>query len=876
MVKQPMLSPDYKSYKRYSRYFPLLIIVVAVLLSFAPIFKGKIPLNTRNLVSFFSPWYYEKFEGFPAGVPSRPGILDQLRIYYPYMRLTQDAYRHGELPLWNPFNFAGNPHMAEWQSGVFYPLHILLPLLSLPVYWTLFQLTAFFLAGLFTYWYLSNLNLGKSAAIFGATTFMLSEFMTTWNMEVITAPHSILWLPLILLSIDKIINPSTINYQPAGQSLWAAPLTIKRWWIIGLAGIVLSILAGYWQTTLYVMAVTLIYAGYRLAFGFFGRDRFFSLKKIAVTPEPRSHALATHGRRPWEQGSVLWGLFIFFWIPLSLGLTSFHLFPTNELLARSSREYINLQPRMQEIMKGYLLPARHLVTLFSPDYFGHEATRNYFARVGGGWYYEHVIFVGTVPLLLAIVALFAKKKIKVRNDVLFWITVIFISASFSFKTPWAEAVFRYKVPVLSTGIANRILFVEAFGLSVLAAIGLSSLSAPLNVKRAIKISLAGALGIAVLFLNTLITKTSLGAADPVREPQHYLISLRNMILPTGVYFSTLALLLAGLWKKKFMTVVVFGIIVVSFSQNLYQFRKFTPFSEMMFVYPVDPAINWLQKNSGLNRFIGYNGKFLGDNFATQFGIYSVEGYDSLNDYKRSVLLHSAVEGKLDLELPRSADVILGRNLGNLRTVKLMKLFGIRFLVDHPEWLDFGPTAGKERLPDESQKLVFRDGDFRIWEFLDAYPRAFLAGKYEVIPDGKKLISRLYEDSFDPRQIILLDQDPGGEFSISPDELAKVKIVQYRPVKIVFETSSATDQLLFLSDTWYPGWRAKLENGRELKILTADYALRAVPVPAGDHTITMWYFPESFKKGLTASFITVITIVSFAIVVARSRRRRGNL
>ncbi|MBI5357004.1 YfhO family protein [Candidatus Collierbacteria bacterium] len=842
MVKRSM---SLLNYKNYNRYLPLLIIVAAVLLAFAPIFKGKIPLNARNLVSFFSPWYYEKFEGFPVGVPSRPGILDQLRIYYPYMRLTQDAYRHWELPLWNPFNFAGNPHMAEWQSGVFYPLHILLPLLSLPVYWTLFQLTAFFLAGLFTYWYLFNLNLGKPASIFGATTFMLSEFMITWNMEVITAPHSILWLPLILLSIDKIIDPSSIIPPGRASGRRHHPSSIKRWWLVGLTGIVFSILAGYWQTTLYVMSVTVVYILYRIW-----------QKKLLLTP---------------------YSLLLLAWFPFALALTAFHLLPTNELLGRSSREYINLQPRIQEIMKGYLLPARHLITLFAPDYFGHEATRNYFARVGGGWYYEHVIFVGTVPLLLAVVALFAKKKIKIRNDVLFWVTVILISASFSFKIPWAEAIFRYKVPVLSTGIANRILFVEAFGLSVLAAIGLSSLSDPLNLKRAIKIGLVGTAGIAVLFFNTLITKTSLGAADPVREPQQYLISLRNMILPTGVYFMALALLVTGIWKKRFIAAAILGIIVISFAQNLYQFRKFTPFSEMMFVYPVDPIIGWLQKNSGLNRFIGYNGKFFGDNFATQFGIYSIEGYDSLNDYKRSVLLHSAVEGKLDLDLPRSADVILGRNLENLRTVKLMKLFGIRYLVDHPEWLDFGPTAGKKRLPDESQKLVFQDGDFRIWEFLDAYPRAFLAGQYEVIPDGKRLISRLYEDSFDPRRNILLGEDPGQDFSIYPDELAKVKITRYRPTKIVFETSSASDQLLFLSDTWYPGWQAKLENGQELKVLTADYALRAVPVPAGDHTITMWYFPESFKKGLIISLITVITIIIFipqsGILLRRIKAKR---
>lgn len=196
----------------------------------------------------------------------------------------------------------------------------------------------------------------------------------------------------------------------------------------------------------------------------------------------------------------------------------------------------------------------------------------------------------------------------------------------------------------------------------------------------------------------------------------------------------------------------------------------------------------------------------------------------------------------------------------------MKLFGIKYLVDHPEWLDAGPTADKKRLPDGSQRLVFENGDWKIWEFLDVFPRAFLAGKYEVIPDGEKLISRLYGDSFDPRQTILLNQEPGSEFSILPDELAQVNILQYRPTKIVFETFSAFDQLLFLSDTWYPGWKAKLENGRELKILTADYALRAVPVPAGDHTITMWYFPESFRTGLiTALFFLIITVIMMKLV-----------
>ena len=188
------------------RYLPIVILASVALAAFFPAFLGRIPLNARNLVSFFTPWYYEKFSGFPVGVPSKPGMLDQIRIYYPYMQLTQESYRMGELPLWNPYNFMGNPHMAEWQSGAFYPLHILLPFLPLPVYWTLYQILGFFLAGLFTYWFLRNLKLGVWSSLIGGTTYMLSSFMTTWNMEVVTAPHSILWLPLVLLAVDKIVG----------------------------------------------------------------------------------------------------------------------------------------------------------------------------------------------------------------------------------------------------------------------------------------------------------------------------------------------------------------------------------------------------------------------------------------------------------------------------------------------------------------------------------------------------------------------------------------------------------------------------------------------------------------------------------------------
>ena len=54
----------------------------------------------------------------------------------------------------------------------------------------------------------------------------------------------------------------------------------------------------------------------------------------------------------------------------------------------------------------------------------------------------------------------------------------------------------------------------------------------------------------------------------------------------------------------------------------------------------------------------------------------------------------------------------------------------------------------------------------------------------------------------------------------------------------------TPQLLFLSDAYYPDWQATID-GREAKILRADYAFRAVVVPAGNHEVTFDYLLKYF-------------------------------
>jgi uncharacterized membrane protein YfhO len=75
-------------------------------------------------------------------------------------------------------------------------------------------------------------------------------------------------------------------------------------------------------------------------------------------------------------------------------------------------------------------------------------------------------------------------------------------------------------------------------------------------------------------------------------------------------------------------------------------------------------------------------------------------------------------------------------------------------------------------------------------------------------------------------------------------------------------------MLVLSDSWYPGWRAKVD-GRDAKVERVDYLLRGVRVGPGAHTVEMTYRPLSFRIGWIVSLLTAIAL---GLAVIRGRRR----
>lgn len=91
----------------------------------------------------------------------------------------------------------------------------------------------------------------------------------------------------------------------------------------------------------------------------------------------------------------------------------------------------------------------------------------------------------------------------------------------------------------------------------------------------------------------------------------------------------------------------------------------------------------------------------------------------------------------------------------------------------------------------------------------------------------------------------------------PDTSATIELVSHRPNELVYEFSSATDQLTVFSEIYYPhGWKAFID-GNEVSHFQANYVLRAMMVPAGDHQVTFKFEPDVIRKGSNIALMSSI-------------------
>lgn len=788
--------------------FPFLIFLVFSIFFYYPIVFGKIPFNGNLLVGLWPPLNFLRWPELPAGIPFKLMGIDEVREFYPLLDFTLDSFKSGILPLWNPYNFSGYSHIGNWASAVFYPLHISMFFLSKVWVLILLKISASVLAGLFTYLYLRTLKLSQMSSYFGAVAFAFSATIGIWNAEIWQSTHSFLWLPLALFSIEKLIREQKIQFSL----------------LLGLS-IAMSIMAGYIQPTIYLLVISSVY----------------SLFRILIET------------RKFERAIKIISGFV-----LGFGISAVQLLPAVEAYLLSPRSQVSLH----DLNISFLLPLSHLVTFFIPDFFGNIVTQNWLLN-RPGQYYESMIYVGTVPLVFATLAFFFKKYLAY---VAFFGISALISLSLTFDLPTSRLVYDLSIPFLSSAIPIRVIFATSFSVAILSAIGFEWWLKEQDRRKTI----IGTLPLFFIFIGIgLFIYYSISNNLRIKSfPENwYFISARNFVIPAGFAIASVFVLLIGqffLRIKKYLGILL---ILILFSSSFLFVHKYISFSDKKFLYPTHPLIEFIKESQGFYRYWGYGSAALPNNFATVYKIYSPEGYDPVNNSFYNELLSSSRGAKYEGAFSRSDALLYAvtefpfKDINDPR-YRIMDILGVKYIGF--EKGEISKIEQARLAPSRYQKIWEKD-NFIIFENKKVFPRTFLVDRFILRTDKEESLREIYDKNIDLRKTVIVPEN----LSIKENKRAgSAEIISYSSNKITIETETNEPKILVLSDAFYPGWKAKI-NDVETKIVRVDHALRGVVIPSGKNRVEFYYFPPSFYTGI------LISVTSFIIAVILYFRRKNN-
>jgi len=93
-----------------------------------------------------------------------------------------------------------------------------------------------------------------------------------------------------------------------------------------------------------------------------------------------------------------------------------------------------------------------------------------------------------------------------------------------------------------------------------------------------------------------------------------------------------------------------------------------------------------------------------------------------------------------------------------------------------------------------------------------------------------------------------------------DSAGYIELTDYIPYKLTYEYSTNKDQLTVFSEIYYDkGWKAYVD-GKEIPHFRANYVLRAMVLPEGDHTLEFIFEPRAYYTGNMISFYSSLMLL----------------
>ena len=517
-------------------------------------------------------------------------------------------------------------------------------------------------------------------------------------------------------------------------------------------------------------------------------------------------------------------------IPFALGilLAAVQIIPFLEYMKNGSALYARNSgtPLM-------VLPLECLMLFFSPDYWG-------WMRDGTKWTHHNLVeatcSVGISPwLLLPCAAMFYWNSIRWRFAVIIALLSILIAYNFPLA-PWLFS----KLPVFHLVANTRIILLAGLGLAISVGFGVEgALNCPPERRKKAGILVAGT-GLIILLLAWYRYFLDQDAITRGKALNHVLSGMTGNSLLLIAAALVIIIILSG-WKHRARLALLLVLIqaagIVPFA------LRYWPTVHERYFYPATGAIDMLKDDNQYSRTVSRVLLTL-PNISSVYGLYDVSGYDAINPRFTEILMGSR---QASGGFGNGAD-FYSRGFNS----PILDIFGVKYI--------FYPTGAGT--PSGKFIRAYEGNDSTVFRNLNVFPRAFLANKSLFLLSEQHVLDKMCS-GFDLRNtVLLMGAPPSSVATPAPSPIIQPGIAQiqdYESNRVVINTNNGVSSWLVLTDTWYPGWQATID-GRKTRIYRADYAFRAVPVPAGAHTIVFSYLPGSFLLGLGLTILGLLICI----------------
>jgi len=731
-----------------------------------------------SVVGLVVVWWYWRIET-PISDTSLTFLnYDLYSYYYPTVRFAFAELRHGHVPLWNPYQLAGEPFFANHQHGMLYPPNVLYAVLSPQQAFRCAAVLHYVIAAGCAAYLARTLGLSTGATVLATLLFTFGGYLPgllylrTWLQGAV-------WLPLEFALVVHIFR----NPRRVAATLLLAAIGAAQY----LGGYALySLLSGYclaafalWQSALYAWQ---------------GRWRLLLRADLAI-------------------GAA--GL-------TATALCAVQLLPMIEMTDLSPRKLGSLSP----LAIGATFGMGQLRTLLLP-----------LSTPGG----RASTYMGGAVLPLLVTSLFHRR---LRSMAAFFLALALVAGLVAAgdATPM-YSVYQHLPTSTWFRFPGEFVYLVVFGLTFAAAIGADRLtSGPRWVKAARLRWLAMPLLAFALVIRVHAAPPPLAWAG--RTTSVGLIGVGTFLLCLAVRtwrFAWVALL-ATVWLDLSLAVANYFIIPDVDA------RRFDP-----------PAtvIRFLQERLGTQRVYFHVPPLQPPvpKLGMRYGLFTIADHESLLPARYAEYLAELQDG-----LPPSPfrPPQGGVHLDPYRKhMPLLNLLGVRFLVS------FGDSPFADAVEAARYTEVFADGPVRIYDNGAVLPRAFVVGTAEAT-DPQTMLARLAAPAFDPLHTALVET-PAAALTGGASGTATIATYSSEHVSVRVDGSGAG--LLVLTDQYYPGWKATLDQ-MEVPIYLTDYIFRGVRIPAGHHTVTFTYQPRALRAGLLLSLVTVGVLTAWALIWGR--------